>query len=733
MKTTFYFKRFAATLLMCFCGVFTFTSCQDDAIEPENNNSDVTRSGDQKLLETYALTYKNFIGESDVQILNADTTEISVSKALAEKLGINSFKNHPMSIWDKQSHVPYARLALGEKLVGDRYILTVREATLAEILGDKKLNVNTSIYYNKDAQGGQTRAGVEMPDYAAKFMDENDVIHPAQVMMTDPYGYDEAYHDADAPVASTRSNGEYQYLTAEDLAAEGTRASVRHRILSLHNKVKVDKDLWVGKNKMNIMLEAPTDFDLNYFFTLDGGVKWKFIVPCPYVKKFETGLDGNFSFTPEVRFGFKDKLEIPKDKLKWTLLEFNGYTFVFWVGPIPVSISCKPNMYFKIDGKIATAVNVGFKYEYANEFRGGISYQDGNWSLIRSFDEKKNKFTPIWPQGNVTVTAGWGLFFGFDVKVYGVAGPKVAAGVHMGAKLSGTYEPLHGGTFKASVDCTARIEAGAKIKVLGYEVAEYTQTFDILDPWNIYRYPSDGTEHKDPDSKREENLKKLMNKLNSDEAMINQVKVRDLMSEISDWTRQMKEISGDEADRMVKETVTKMVGNADMNDAAQLTKAANTVSQELYKLHTNMEPQYHKWADEKSWREVRQTLLDSNKELINQMAIDPHFNYGQAVEKAHEAFVQKFKKQPAKTESDLSWLMNNIASYQENTFWTAWEQVKNIPEVKECESKDPIKLSKVVRDAYLTCKQKFTNTRTPDAAYVSFLKDTVKEYLKRPY
>lgn len=160
--------------------IITFTSCQDDVID--NGKSTPAPEGAKKaLLEAYGLTFENFVTANDVQILNNDTTEISVNKALAEKLGITSFVNHPMGIWDAKNHLPYARKATAEKLLGDRYILTVQPATIAEILGDKKVTLNTSIYVNQNVTGDQTRAGLDMPSYAAKFMDEDNVIHPAVI------------------------------------------------------------------------------------------------------------------------------------------------------------------------------------------------------------------------------------------------------------------------------------------------------------------------------------------------------------------------------------------------------------------------------------------------------------------------------------------------------------------------------------------------------------------------
>ena len=150
-------KTIAATLLLSLGSTITLTSCQDDALDDcsNNNNGNVPQGAQTALLEAYGLTYENFVTENDVQILNADTTEISVNKALAEKLGIESFVNHPMGIWDKKSHLPYARRATAEKLVGDRFILTVTPATVAEIIGNKKVTLNTSVYVNPNAEGGQ--------------------------------------------------------------------------------------------------------------------------------------------------------------------------------------------------------------------------------------------------------------------------------------------------------------------------------------------------------------------------------------------------------------------------------------------------------------------------------------------------------------------------------------------------------------------------------------------------
>ena len=107
---------FAATFAV------SFTACTDDIL---NDNDQPVAAPDSagQLLEAYGLTYQDFTAPNDVIILNADTTQISVSKNLADKVGITSFVNHPLGIWHQINQLPYARKATAEELVGDHFPL----------------------------------------------------------------------------------------------------------------------------------------------------------------------------------------------------------------------------------------------------------------------------------------------------------------------------------------------------------------------------------------------------------------------------------------------------------------------------------------------------------------------------------------------------------------------------------------------------------------------------------
>ena len=117
-------KQVLMSTLTAVCFTCAFTACSDELEGNEAGNDPATTRAGADQVEAYGLTYETFISENDVQILNADTTEISVSKEYADKLGITSFVNHPMGIWHSKSQLPYIRKATDQKLVGDRYILT---------------------------------------------------------------------------------------------------------------------------------------------------------------------------------------------------------------------------------------------------------------------------------------------------------------------------------------------------------------------------------------------------------------------------------------------------------------------------------------------------------------------------------------------------------------------------------------------------------------------------------
>ena len=506
-------------------GIFSFslafTSCSDDVndLGTPGGEFETSTPGDYSQYEPYGLTYHNFDGDNDVQILNADTTEIAVKKSLADKLGITNFENHPIGIWDDPSHLAYGRKGLEQQLVGDTYIIKVGKVTTAELIGDKAAQLSTDLYVNNDAQAVATRAASDnIPDFAAKYVDNDNKIHPAVILYTDPYGYDKSCHlPGDLPSASaTRAaqSGEYQYATAEELLKTTTRGSIHPRVLALKDDVKFEHKFQLGKcegDSITVKGNIPVEFNLNYFLTLDGGIKWAGFIPYPTITKFETGLDGNFGFHPNFSIGFSQNVSLPKDKEKVKLGTFNGYTFTFMVGYVPVAVSVNPTFYLKFDASVEGSVQLECRYDYSNWFKAGVRY-DGSWHTFSDFEEQENEFTFCEPQLVFKAEAGVGLFLGAEVIIDGVAGPKLAVGPRLGAEANLKFSPT-GLDWNAEVNMTVKASAGVTLKVLGYELAEWNTEFDIVGPWTLLKFPSDGSEHKSFKEERSEYIETEITKM----------------------------------------------------------------------------------------------------------------------------------------------------------------------------------------------------------------------------
>ena len=686
MKTLNFSKNTSKAIAFMFAAIFavSFTACTDD-LTADNNQPVNNPEAQGELLEAYGLTYQDFNSPSDVVILNADTTEISVSKALADKLGITTFVNHPLGIWHQIDQLPYARKATTEQLLGDRYILTVEPATIAELIGEKEVMLNTDLFVNDDVQeGAVTRSGgIDMPAYAAKYVDNDQVIHPAVIHLTDPLGYGKGYHNPDEQRAMTRGasdEGCYDYIIPEEMPA--TRSSAHRRILSLKQEISVNKKFGFGEGKhdsVDINLNVPIDFDLNYFITLNGGVKWKVCVPVPCVKKFEAGLDGKFAFSPELTVGFNKELKTGENDFKFKVIDFEGYSFTFWVGCVPVVIKCQPNLYAQFDGKVTGAAVMGIKYEYENNFKVGVGYKKGDgWDVIKEFNEVKNKVSFIRPQVKVHAEAGLGLYLGMDVMIYGVAGPTVSVGPRLGAQADLKISPLEKKwnektDFSASIDLTVNATAGAKLKVLGYELAEYKTTFQLAGPWCLMKYPSDGSEHKVGDIEFTTQDCTNYNTLKGPflKSADGQIYGANGMSPALNWLCEIYDIDRKAAERILDRKNMKQLKKI-FGYIPTDSKFYSQIATELFEVKKEVEEMYNDFLEQEAgnkgdteylnklnWERILE-LLSTNEEIKYRIKA----RIGE-VNWVHMWFIEDFDREPSESAEDLEWLADHILNFNQ--------------------------------------------------------------------
>lgn len=493
----------------------SFTACSDDVIDDIKKGDEVvTAKEGEKLQAPVGLVYKDFITPSDVTILNADTTEIAVSKAFADKKGITNFVNRPMGIWDDKNHDSYLRRATEQRLVGDRYILKVKRSSLAEVIGGRDLVLNTGLYYNPET--AKTRsANTGMPEEAAKYIDEQNMIHPAAICFKPVEGN------------MTRSAaGGYETIVVEDLFNEfpGTRGWfsdawdwVKEKVSDatdyvvekttytidgdkktynvIRHKSELKKDMKfvcgpVEGDSISVNFKCPLQFDLDYTLEIHakGDISTAMI---PKLNYLETYFDGYFAMNPNLTLGFSKKVSLPKDMQRVNLCKISGVGVTFFIGVVPVHIDFDPSIYLKFMAELEGSAKVGISYDFATQFRAGVKYNNG-WSGISNGEIVKNEFNLIKPNVALDAKAGVGLMLGVDIIIDKVAGPSIAMGPQVNANASLSYSLWKEGgegDFKAKATAGFAGEVGAKIKVFGYELADWKWPFELGKQKVIFEYP----------------------------------------------------------------------------------------------------------------------------------------------------------------------------------------------------------------------------------------------------
>ena len=519
-------NRFLSLLLMAamLVAAAVFTACSSDDDSPKNDPNVIIAGENDPLGEPIGLVYTDFLTPNDVTH-NADTTELSISKALADKKGITNFVNRPMGIWDDQQHRSYLRRATEQRLVGDRYVLKVVRSSIAEVTAGQEMQLNTKLYYNPTrmvSRGGLTRASQGDPE-ADKYVDDNNIIHPAAITLRTKPNSGANSADLDLSQAGTRT------ITIEDMfngKTDGANSwfsdlwddivdaveEVWEEVVEatsydwdddqtwslLKSKTTISSDVKFNCGEqpgdtITLRLRCPIEFNLDYTLNIrsHGSIETAF---APVPSYLQTYVDGYLEVNPQARIGFSKTVTLPKDKERITLFQFSGIGFTFMIGPVPLTIDIDPSVYLKFTSTLKGNAYLGVQYDIATKFRVGFQYKDGSLSGIADGEKVKDEFSFINPKAELELKAGVGLFFGCDIVIEKIGGPTFNIGpqVNLTGKLS--YQ-MGDDRINASIEGKAGIggEVGAKLKIFGFELADWRTYFDIGPQWTIFKYPDDGS------------------------------------------------------------------------------------------------------------------------------------------------------------------------------------------------------------------------------------------------
>lgn len=501
-----------------------FTACSSDDDAPEKDPNVIIAGENDPLGQPIGLVYTDFLTPNDVTH-NADTTELSISKALADKKGITNFVNRPMGIWDDQQHRSYLRRATEQRLVGDRYVLKVVRSSVAEVINGQEVQLNTHLYYNPTrmvTRGGLTRASQGDPE-ADKYVDDNNVIHPAAITLCTKPNSGANSADLDLSQAGRRTitiedmfNGKTDganswfsdlwddivdtFEDAWDAIVDATSYDwdPHNNWSLLKSKTTISSDVKFSCGKesadtITLRLRCPIEFNLDYTLNIDshGSIETAFV---PVLDYLETYVEGYLDVNPQARIGFSKTITLPEDKQRIDLFKFSGIGFTFMLGPVPLTVDIDPRVYLKFTSTLKGNAYLGVQYDIATKFKAGFRYSNGSLSGIAEGEKVKDEFSFINPKAELELKAGVGLFFGCDIVIEKIGGPTFTVGpqVNITGKLS--YQ-MGDDRINASIEGKAGVggEIGAVLKVFGYQIADWRTYFDIGPQWTIFKYPDDGS------------------------------------------------------------------------------------------------------------------------------------------------------------------------------------------------------------------------------------------------
>ena len=491
-------------------GVFAiaFTACSDDfdAVSDSNAASNPQQATRQEILEPLGLNFFDYDTSSDVQILNADTTKIGVSKALAEKLGISSFVNHPTGIWLGTDQHPFHVRATNERTEGDRIILDVVKAGIGEFLIGKRVGLDTRLFINENA--ALTRGG--SGDLSSRYTDNDGFIHPIGVRIihrdcepTDLTrsmdAFESEYYTAEELLGMNNTRGIIDWIEdrIDDISEAAKKAWRGHyftidekgNIISINTEIKADPKFGSNGDTLNVHIKAPASLNLNYKFYLDVDRDYAVV---PILNKFDAGVEGRFAFKPQITIGFDKEKKLAK--VKKNIWNFTAFSFSFTIGPAVFWVDVNPSLYMKFDANVKGSFYGGVKYEYERTFKGGVRYTN-KWAAYGETEEVKNQVSFITPTTAFKAEAGIGLFLGVDLIINKLAGPTIAIGPKLSANAELKIAPLEDKpiNFNAEVKAGVNAEMGAKLKVWEFELGDWSTELELVPEKSLwsYKYPTD--------------------------------------------------------------------------------------------------------------------------------------------------------------------------------------------------------------------------------------------------
>lgn len=481
-------KSFAMAALTLALSVSAFTSCQDDSL---NGDDSTAQAGELELkdgLKVYPLTYNTYMTDHDVEITTPDTTKMSISATLLKNQDIELKEGNVISVWRNKSELPFMRQITGVSTTGNTVNVTTKDIQASDVIENADLEFDSKIYVDQSVSATNSNGTIN----SEHFVDKKDgVYHPVAIFMHSAEEDNEMVETCEKDVESTKSNANYSkaepYATNSSSIKGNQNYTGEKKVYVVSELENSNFDFGVdlkGKVKDVCFPITNDDKDTVAFFGIEeasaavaAGIHASMDISWFQLKRFEVGP--YYSMDVDIKPTLNASAKIINWSEKYPIAKFQGYTSVFWVGPVPVSISFKPALTMELEVKGSVSGSIGLEYEAKGSGHSYAVYDDGHWSVEKGGEPFTQSVTPVFG-GSIEASAKAGIYLNGDVMLYGVAGPTLSVGPYLEAKAKASLDLVEKEA-AAEASLTFGIDAtlGAKLEVWKWNLAKWSVTENL--------------------------------------------------------------------------------------------------------------------------------------------------------------------------------------------------------------------------------------------------------------
>lgn len=440
-----FFKSGKFAFLALFFVSLTVISCDKD----DNNNDSPDppiEKGEIEIAENaQALNYFDFINPSDVEILDADTTQIRVSQAYLDKIKTKINEDDVLSIWRSIDTPPFIRKVSSVSASGEDAILTTTRGTLADLIKHGDFTLSTELYVN----------------YAEESLDNR-------------YSKDGVYHPSMVIFGSTDADGVNEYATAEELLAQEATWHIFNKDGTTNYTFNAE-DLSIGLKDV----ETHTALDLEI------GVKISWF----QLRNFDCYFKGEYKLDGPIFVEWAVKEKSASSDL--VLTYFPPVIVIFPIaGPIHISVMVIPTLNMECEAHAKGTISITMPMTFDSSFKLGPTYAKGKgWNFYHEFD---HSFDCHVDKTNVTYAgelgASLGVYFKTEVNICYCGGPFVAVGPSVSTELGASLVTGSDYQFKVNTNGKFKLggKAGAELHMLGFSLGKWETEYNLVekDVWN---------------------------------------------------------------------------------------------------------------------------------------------------------------------------------------------------------------------------------------------------------